>query len=264
MGRRRKEVAGISLFPFLSILCCVIGVLTLMIAAVALGQIDSNKDEKIEIALQYQDLTKKNEQTWEKVKNLNELAAEAAAIREKLEQARQELKRLKNEEQQFKSKKKTADKLEVKLLADSSAARKRIEKLSPELKDLQEEIAKLKVEVVQRKKDNLAKVLIKPGGSGVGLLPAFVECTKNDVVIHGKEEKTRIRRGDLSKSKKFHDLLLKVKSIPNAIVVFLIRDDGVDTYRTARNIARVEYVNNGKLAVIGQGEIDLSFFKGKN
>ena len=43
MGRRgRDDSDSISLFPFLSILACVIGVLTLMIAALTLSSIGSN------------------------------------------------------------------------------------------------------------------------------------------------------------------------------------------------------------------------------
>ncbi len=43
MSKRRKSDASqsVSLFPFLSVLACVIGTLTLMIAALALGQMDN-------------------------------------------------------------------------------------------------------------------------------------------------------------------------------------------------------------------------------
>jgi hypothetical protein len=47
-------------------------------------------------------------------------------------------------------------------------------------------------------------------------------------------------------------------------MVFLIRPDGVNTYNVARDIARQHYVKNGKLAVGGQGEIDLSRFYRKS
>ena len=43
----------ISLFPFLSILACVIGILTLMITAIVIAQIDPESvNEKIETALE--------------------------------------------------------------------------------------------------------------------------------------------------------------------------------------------------------------------
>ena len=43
MGRRRdREDTDVSLFPFLSILACIIGVLTLLISTLALSQMDSD------------------------------------------------------------------------------------------------------------------------------------------------------------------------------------------------------------------------------
>ena len=41
MARRRKKSITVSLFPFMSILACVIGTLTLMLTAMALGQMDN-------------------------------------------------------------------------------------------------------------------------------------------------------------------------------------------------------------------------------
>ena len=43
MARRPAEEDGVSLFPFLSVLACVIGTLTLMIMALALGQMDTEE-----------------------------------------------------------------------------------------------------------------------------------------------------------------------------------------------------------------------------
>ena len=51
--RRRRAQRSVSLFPFLSILACVIGTLTLMITALALGQMDNEtvaSAEKFELA----------------------------------------------------------------------------------------------------------------------------------------------------------------------------------------------------------------------
>jgi hypothetical protein len=43
--------------------------------------------------------------------------------------------------------------------------------------------------------------------------------------------------------------------------VFLIRPDGVDSYNHVRNVARARYVTNGKLAIGGQGKLDLTLFQ---
>ena len=50
---RKKRTLQISLFPFLSILACVIGILTLMITAIVIAQIDPESvNDKIETALE--------------------------------------------------------------------------------------------------------------------------------------------------------------------------------------------------------------------
>ena len=47
MGRRKKRGdPSVTLFPFLSVLACVIGVLTLMITALAIGQMQENHDPR--------------------------------------------------------------------------------------------------------------------------------------------------------------------------------------------------------------------------
>ena len=51
--KKKKADLQISLFPFLSILACVIGILTLMITAIVIAQIDPEAvNEKIETALE--------------------------------------------------------------------------------------------------------------------------------------------------------------------------------------------------------------------
>ena len=51
--KKKKADLEISLFPFLSILACVIGILTLMITAIVIAQIDPEAvNEKIETALE--------------------------------------------------------------------------------------------------------------------------------------------------------------------------------------------------------------------
>ena len=44
-------------------------------------------------------------------------------------------------------------------------------------------------------------------------------------------------------------------------MIFLVRPDGVGSYNLARSLARSSYVTNGKLAIAGQGKLDLSKFQ---
>ena len=53
LKRKKKNDLQVSLFPFLSILACVLGILTLMITAIVIAQIDPQAvNEKIETALE--------------------------------------------------------------------------------------------------------------------------------------------------------------------------------------------------------------------
>ncbi len=58
----------------------------------------------------------------------------------------------------------------------------------------------------------------------------------------------------------FVALLDRIARQPKGIVIFLVREDALDTYFAAHDIARTHYARAGKLPVIGQGRIDLSVF----
>ena len=106
-----------------------------------------------------------------------------------------------------------------------------------------------------------AEVSIVPGGSGVGFTPTFVECDEGRIVIHDGGKTTPVRTAELNTNPDFAKVLEEVKSDEKGTLVFLIRDDGLSTYHTARNFANTKGVRNGKLPVIGDGRIDLSYFK---
>ena len=78
--KKKKADLEISLFPFLSILACVIGILTLMITAIVIAQIDPEAvNEKIETALEDdEEFQKKIE---ERKKELKDLRDEIEAIK---------------------------------------------------------------------------------------------------------------------------------------------------------------------------------------
>ena len=254
--RRRKEEQVVSLFPFLSILACLIGVLTLMITALALGQMDQGV---IQRAKDYQAVKAKIEEDKKETVDVKDLVAKADAIREQIKRALDELKRLQAQKKQVENK----DDANIKLLAESNRLRNRIEELQPELKKLQKLLKKLQEELRQRKdRPTESEVHIQPGGSGVNLTPHFVECTPQGIVIHEGAEPTSVRRADLRNSQLFKKLLEQVAAKAKTDrIVFLLRSDGVASYNTARSVARIERAPNGKLAVVGQGKIDLSLFQ---
>ena len=260
--QKRPNTEAVSLFPFLSILACVIGTLTLMITALALGQMEKQQDpEVVRRALEHEKLQAENEARQKEVDRLSRLLADASALREALALALEELKKLENRKDKETKKATGGKKLNAPLLAEANLLQKRIDELDPESKELQKEIRRLQAELSKRKSPpKEAENKIQPGGSGVDLDPTFVECTADGVrILEGSNP--FIRRTDLSKSKPFLDLLDGVSKKPKGSVIFLIRDNAVGTYNSAHSIARGRYCRDGKLPVAGKGNIDLSVFK---
>ncbi|PQO31779.1 hypothetical protein [Blastopirellula marina] len=265
MGRRNKDAGeDISLFPFLSVLACVIGTLAMVIAMIAVQSLDN---DTVDQAIEYE----------KKAKELEQGNQELAKLREELKKKEAELKSERSEEQRsLENAKKRLAELLAKLekteqemakisvegpKVDVAAQNEEIAKMEEELKSRREKIAQLTAQLKDRKEPKEAEVSIVPGGSGIGFTPTFVECDDGRIVIHDGGKTTPVRTAELNTNPDFAKVLEEVKSDAQGTLVFLIRDDGLSTYNTARNFANSKGVKNGKLPVIGNGRIDLSYFK---
>lgn len=264
---KRKQEGGedISLFPFLSVLACVIGTLTVIIAVIAVQSLDN---DTVETAMEYQ---AKEEQLKEQNLALEKLQAE-------LKKKQAELKAEQSQEQKSleEAKKRLAEilaqmeKVQGELQNISiegpkvnvAAQFEEISAMEADLKARREKIAQLEKEIAERKlPPKESEVSILPGGSGVGFDPFFVECDDGRIVIHDGDKTTPVRTAELNTNPDFAKMLEAVKKAEKGSLVFLIRDDGLSTYEAARRFANAKGVKNGKLPVIGDGRIDLSYFK---
>jgi len=262
--RRRKRKTEVSLFPFLSILACVIGTLTLMITALALGQMDTDEVASGLKLDHLQRQIRKAERLIEQIKaKILEAEAGTDETKKQLAQAIAELKRLERIRNSLLEQDDKEEKPEIDLpVIDEEAHKKRLAQIEEEIQT-QEELKKellVKLKELGRPPEE-AEVIIQPGGSGVDLVPTFVECTALDVVILERDPPKRVSRADLKTDEDFLALLDRIAKDPKATVIFLVRDDALTTYYAARAVARSRYARNGKLPVIGHGKIDLSFFE---
>lgn len=262
MARRRKKKLTVSLFPFLSVLACVIGVLTLMITALALGQMDTDEMASV-VRLDF--IKKQIAEYQRRIELYKARLARVDNTQKRLAKTEMELKRLLREKELLlkENEKKPPEEKDVKVpVVDNEAHKKRMDQLAEELKQREESKKQFLAELKKRgKPPEEAQVSIQPSGSGVDLEPTFVECTASSIVILEGDEPVRIARAVMSKDEKFLALLDRVAKQPKGTVIFLVRDDGLSTYRSASAIARSHYARNGKLPVIGHGKIDLSMFR---
>ncbi len=261
MARRKEnDDDDVSLFPFLSILSCVIGVLTLLITAMAISQMDTPEISETE---NFEDLKATDSKMTVKIKSLesrlqdsNQHAVELFQQQDKLTLL---LDQLKKSEAEVKSAQEKVDPQFVKMDLDS-----KIKDLKAEKQQLDTEYATLEVELADRVDKKEGIVQVRPGGTGVDFQPTFVECRKEGLVLF-KSDGTlhNILASQIGSDVVFLSTLDKLSDTPNSVMTFLLREDGVSTYYRARSIARSRYTKNGKLPVLGKGKLDLSLFMKK-
>lgn len=263
MPRRRRKKLSVSLFPFLSILACVIGTLTLMITALALGQMDT---EAVDVGLKLDYIDRQIKEFERFIEQLEAKIAEVETgtddTKKALAEAIAELERLKRIKDSLSQTDKDDEETQVDVpTVDEEAHKKRLAEIDEEIKSQEEQKKELAAQVEERENPDEAEVIIQPGGSGVNLKPTFVECTTADVVIYEDDPPKRVRLADLKTDQTFLALLDRISADPDSTVIFLVRDDALGAYFSASAVARSRYARNGKLPVIGHGKIDVSLFK---
>jgi len=262
VSRRRKSQISVSLFPFLSVLACVIGTLTLMISALALGQMDT---DALASAEQLEKAERALAEVLAEIERLKQQLADVkndnVAVQEALKKLEEELERIRREKEQAEAR--LDDPIDVEMpKLDEEAHKKRLEALAADLEEINKQIEALKARIAEKKKPpDEAVVQVRPSGTGKGLKPVFVECTATSAVIHEGDKPHRVPRGALKTDETFLAMLDRVAGQEDATVVFLIRDDGISTYRVASSVATSRYARNGKIPVIGHGKLDLSLFR---
>ena len=255
MARRQKKKQEISLFPFLDILACVIGNLILIITAVVLESVDT---DKLADLFQNEAIQKQTEENLEAIRGLEErlakLKQDSISNDSRIQKAQQQLveaERLQREAQ-------------GRLLnvpppppppddEDTAELKKReleIQEIVAEMKRIESKIADKK-----KKPDQSISILYANKGGGGVRRPFFVEVKKNEIVLlpndldyknlFKAEKAIKIPANKIAKDKSFEKLLNYVKDQKairgplrrrrDTIITFLIRPDAVNTYNTAKN-----------------------------
>jgi|GEM_PF-846441 len=267
MAVRRKSGGDddVSLFPFMDIITTVVGILTLMIAAVAMEQMDTQDVALIEAYENTQAEIKKQEQQQQEMQKLidEKIGPTAALTRQQMEATEKEIQEIarKIEEAQKELEKQKAVKIVIPTLDPSK--RESVSSMQAERKALAEQLAQLEKDIEGRKDAPPANVSILPGGSGLNFTPHFVECQDGALVLHDLKPPKTIRTANMAADKDFLSVLEQAANNSANTVVFLIRSDGLNTYHAARKFCTDRDIPNGRLPVVGTGKIDLSYFTDK-
>jgi hypothetical protein len=251
---RRRDRTVVSLFPFLSVLACVIGVLTLMITATAIGQI---------VAADAIDLERYERLEGEIVEGRRQLAG-LTALEEEVGDLEKMVAAARSDEEQLEANgARVRDALErsAPLREELSAKEERIAALESELSSVAAAAGSRRAELdEQAKKRAAVPILIKPSGTGYGLEPHFAECTEDGLIVYEGPERrpVHVYAHRIARSAEYRRFLRRVRMRTGSTVIFLIRPGGVPVYDRASQEATRGGVRHGKIAIHGDGKLDFS------
>ena len=214
--KKKKADLEISLFPFLSILACVIGILTLMITAIVIAQIDPESvNEKIETAL---------EDDEEFQKKIDDRKKELEAIRKEIETIKKDA--FKKIDPNKKDQLKQQIVVAVTDVEKAKNEQKQSKSVQAEVLKVQSDLAKMMKDLekaeeeweLMKNPEKFATMVVKQSGSGVGgdLEPTFIECREKDIRVYEQTGKYfEVQLEEIVKNGKLKSIIQKlVKDAP--------------------------------------------------
>ena len=260
--RGKSKGLQVSLFPFLSVLACVIGTLTLILASMAVSSVGSDSLAGVR------------------------LGEEIGRLQAALVEARADLGRIEEELNTIEAK--DADELELhrrltglglspeisledleeliderRRAAEAAKLRARRAKLEAQRRTQIEQVEGLRADVDARV-DARRKLSMRIAPSGVGAVyrPYFAECTAEFLEVHTTRSDFtyRVPREDVLRGEIFQRFLRRIRLLRNTKLVFLVRPDGIDTFKAASEAAHRLEVPFAKLPLPGDGQLDFSAF----
>jgi hypothetical protein len=271
MARRARDSGGsVNLFPFLSILICIIGCLTLIIVVINLigmNKGEGRTPEEVERAREFVALKKERDDNQEEADKLRQLIEhliqqnrDSLTIKDKLITLK---KTLENQEE--------IDKSREELIAKFNLLQTTNKKLIEDEKFLQVEIKKKEEELAKRAEPPKAAALqVRPSGSSATTRPFFVEVSDRGVYLHRSltKEPAVIPIASLNQNPEFLEFLKMIASEPYNRVIFLVRGTpgAVKTLNEASGVvagynrANGTEIIPGRLPLPGEGKVDLQLF----
>lgn len=271
MARRgQDESASVNLFPFLSILICIIGCLTLIIVVInliAMSKGEGKTPEEVERAREYMLVKKEKEDQQKELDKLRIDIENLIQENKNIIQDRDKLVLLKemldNQEE--------IDQSREELIAKFNLLSRTNKQLVSDEVVLQEEIKKKEEEIAKRKLPPVPAALrVRPSGSSSSTKPFFAEVSDTSVYIHRSlsEDPAVIPVASLNQDENFIKLLKEIASANNHRLIFLVRgtDGSVNTLNRARAVVNAFNQSNGseiipgRLPLPGEGRVDLNMF----
>jgi hypothetical protein len=252
--RRSEQHIALTLWPFLDILSCLAGALTVIIATVLVTEIVEDPAVSGPLNERLTQAKKENE------RRRAEIGHYQAYIRDK---ERQQADLQKAREAYMLTQQDIEDQLRREAMLVSLLRQK--EDVERQIQELRDKYARQSAEIGAFRATNQGgvgtnvndRIEVHFAGRGKDLKPVFVECNMEGIVIRAGHETSFVRIQNISASDEFHRVLNTVETTLGGTVIFLIRPLGVEAFEQAEEVAEQEGVRNGKLPIPGEGVIDL-------
>ncbi|MFK7897421.1 MAG: hypothetical protein AB8G23_16400 [Myxococcota bacterium] len=249
----RRHAPSVSLFPFMSVLACTIGVLTLLLAAMSVRAVGASSASRIA-----------QEEASEK-RAANRVIAEknretAARVRSRWAEVDEALE---------------ARGLESGLGPDEIDAwidrGRRQERLYAALADAEAKLAKVErergkiettIEVLESRRETLP-ILIDPTGLAPHLKPWFIECDAGGATAYRASDGLEyfVPRESIEATGDFGRYLRRVRAMKGALIVLLVRPEGLATAQQANQVISAAGIRVARLPLPGSGELDWALIR---
>jgi cell division protein FtsB len=244
---KKRANAGtvVSLFPFLSILACVIGSLTLILAGIVLGQIGGGSSL----------------QQYERMKSqIASLETTNDVLGQKVAQAVGQDMRLSEDQEDANQIQLPVPEEEVRAvlsrLPERNRLRENVKELEDRLNRLIKELQTIHAEAADGQKRVLRLIPERQGrGLGKGLQPNYVECTASGLVLY--PEKTSVPTSQIGSDGLFLTLIDRVRSRSDQSIMLLVRPNGVSAFDAAQSkLGSEKFSKYGYIPLPPDGEIE--------
>jgi vacuolar-type H+-ATPase subunit I/STV1 len=264
MARKRASAGPeVSLFPFLSILACLIGALTILIVALSASEIlQGRKDEAVALAEDYVALEKEIAgreaeiaRKEEELRRTNATVVELREIQPRIDEVKAELEALNT------------------VAPELAPLLRQMEEIGKERDRIEDERKKVEADLIEGR-ERLGE-LARQAGKGMPLkilstsdyfrrvAPVFVEARKEGLVIHSPSQRVQVPRAVIGSNPKFRQAVQYVAAKENRIIVFLVREDARSSFYQARDFARGNGAVTSKVPLLGGGDLSLTEFFSK-
>ena len=274
MAKRRPAAKDeILLIPFLDILCSLIGVLVLIIVVMCVSmtqQTEGRTVEEVEDAQEAKRLRKEITETKKQEIVVNEKIATLDELKKQIEERQQRFIKLRKLQSTSKDILETNQKLSQQMQKELDDLMLELDGLKKQQAESKAALEKLAAELKERQvpaDKKVPPVVVQPSGGGMAADTKvfFVEATAGRLKIlsaWGKDDYPLSSTAEVVLADVvFNHFLTEVAKIPNALVLFLIRDDGQASFNNGAGRADNDYkVRIGKLPIPGRGVLDLAMF----